>query len=298
MNSLHCNKAVFGNRVFHQAGVYQRSSSWAFGLPCIPGRLPPSAHPLGCCCSCSCCCCCCCCRLPTSPSPHPLGPAFSLLLAISSAGGTTPTFFSHNSNSFVVTIFIIFCHHFDQTPSGVKPKKYLRVFFSHKKSRQPPTWRWDLKRMVSLVWSAALPLIVTNLVDRRILPWGGHVENWHKPWVWSADGGPSPLVGTFRQKGHLVFFTLWFNLTALIASPLHLLMILIWQDWTSQNGQKTQFVIPWFFAAGNFGRIQLGGQFGGRFQTKNHLSFLSQVSAIFTPRRGTSHSIENWSPRT
>ena len=184
MNSLHCNKAVFGNRVFHQAGVYQRSSSWAFGLPGIPGRLP------------------------TSPSPHPLGPAFSLLLAISSAGGTTPAFFSHNSNSFVVTIFIIFCHHFDQTPSGVKPKKYLRVFFSHKKNRQPPTWRWDLKRMVSLVWSAALPLIVTNLVDRRILPWGGHVENWHKPWVWSADGGPSPLVGTFRQKGHLVFFPL------------------------------------------------------------------------------------------
>ena len=134
MNSLHCNKAVFGNRVFHQAGVYQRSSSWAFGLPGIPGRLP------------------------TSPSPHPLCPAFSLLLAISSAGGTTPTFFSHNSSSFVVTIFIIFCHHFDQTPSGVKPKKYLRVFFSHKKSRQPPTWRRDLKRKVSLVWAAALPL--------------------------------------------------------------------------------------------------------------------------------------------
>ena len=125
MNSLHCNKAVFGNRVFHQAGVYQRSSSWAFGLPGIPGRLP------------------------TSPSAHPLGPAFSLLLAISSAGGTTPTFFSHNSSSFVVTIFIIFCHHFDQTPSGVKPKKYLRVFFSHKRSRQPPTWQRDLKRMMS-----------------------------------------------------------------------------------------------------------------------------------------------------
>ena len=135
MNSLHCNKAVFGNRVFHQAGVYQRSSSWAFGLPGIPGRLP------------------------TSPSPHPLGPAFSLLLAISSAGGTTPAFFSHNSSSFVVTIFVIFCHHFDQTPSGVKPKKYLRVFFSHKKSRQPPTWRRDLKRKVSLVWAAALPLL-------------------------------------------------------------------------------------------------------------------------------------------
>ena len=110
MNSLHCNKAVFGNRVFHQAGVYQRSSSWAFGLPGIPGRLP------------------------TSPSPHPLGPAFSLLLAISSAAGTTPTFFSQNSNSFVVTIFVIFCHHFDQTPSGVKPKNISESFSLTKKA--------------------------------------------------------------------------------------------------------------------------------------------------------------------
>ena len=87
MNSLHCNKAVFGNRVFHQAGVYQRSSSWAFGLPGIPGRLP------------------------TSPSPHPLGPAFpcswqSRLLAeqLPPFSHTTPVLLSSPSSSFSVTI--------------------------------------------------------------------------------------------------------------------------------------------------------------------------------------------------